>query len=473
MTKIKLIAVICVFISGNMVESQWIQNTDVPCGMRGLEEFSFPTKDTGYAVGWDLVTSDDSKSIMVKTTDGGKNWECMDIIDSLVCPVGVFFINKDTGYIGGIKYNRKRESAVYMTNDGGNNWVEQNIRGDSMVLYDIVFADDTTGYIAAQLIDSVNPALKWSNGLLLKTEDGGNTWIRKYSYAGGNTYLTDICFLNKDTGFSVLGISDTSGGYSTTIFKTENGGESWNIAYNASRVLITNIEILENNTIFACGREDTSSGPYSELTGLIVKSNDGGRVWENMEVPKEIETVHKTCFIDNDTGYFIGGDWALWDGFIYKTNDGGKNWSLQETTQHGEAYFRDIIFTDSITGHVIETETDTGVPKYFYIYSTDAGGESSIILGGKGGGASAGLIDVWPNPFSTGVEIRVIKGDRAEEFRIYDISGRLITSLVTRSPSHVTWDGRDNAGRLVPGGVYVVKIRTDREKVSRRVTLLR
>jgi hypothetical protein len=69
---------------------------------------------------------------------------------------------------------------------------------------------------------------------------------------------------------------------------------------------------------------------------------------------------------------------------------------------------------------------------------------------------------IVPNPFSTVVffEIRNAKSElRNTKLEIFDLAGRRVWSHAARRSSHV-WDGRDDLGRLVPDGVYVVRLRT-------------
>ncbi|MCK4574850.1 T9SS type A sorting domain-containing protein, partial [candidate division WOR-3 bacterium] len=71
-----------------------------------------------------------------------------------------------------------------------------------------------------------------------------------------------------------------------------------------------------------------------------------------------------------------------------------------------------------------------------------------------------------PNPFTTSTTIHLLGiGHSAEgkELKIYNITGRLVKKLslptaYSQLPTGVTWDGRDNEGREVQGGVYFLKV---------------
>ena len=68
-----------------------------------------------------------------------------------------------------------------------------------------------------------------------------------------------------------------------------------------------------------------------------------------------------------------------------------------------------------------------------------------------------------PNPFSSRVTIRYsLPTAGAASFRIYDASGRLVRALSagpnTPGTHTVTWDGRDEQGRNLNAGVYLVRL---------------
>lgn len=87
------------------------------------------------------------------------------------------------------------------------------------------------------------------------------------------------------------------------------------------------------------------------------------------------------------------------------------------------------------------------------------------------------LFQNQPNPFSPETQIRFELPQAGRvELEIYDVSGRLIRTLVNQEQdagSHlVNWDGRNDAGRKVPGGVYFYNLTAPGIEESRRMILL-
>jgi hypothetical protein len=56
---------------------------------------------------------------------------------------------------------------------------------------------------------------------------------------------------------------------------------------------------------------------------------------------------------------------------------------------------------------------------------------------------------------------------------IFDVQGRAVRSLVETIRRDMTWDGRNDAGRLVAGGVYFLKVKHHGSEITRRVHLVR
>ncbi len=110
----------------------------------------------------------------------------------------------------------------------------------------------------------------------------------------------------------------------------------------------------------------------------------------------------------------------------------------------------------------------------YLAFSGDAGG----VAGGgvrEGYTLSAGM----PNPFTSSTVIRyTLPGAGAVHLDVYDVSGRLIRSLVRgewmpAGAGRATWDGRDGSGRRVRSGVYFYRLDAGGISETKRVTVVR
>ncbi|MFH1759754.1 MAG: FlgD immunoglobulin-like domain containing protein, partial [bacterium] len=86
------------------------------------------------------------------------------------------------------------------------------------------------------------------------------------------------------------------------------------------------------------------------------------------------------------------------------------------------------------------------------------------------------LISVMPNPFGPKTEINFVLSSRlaAPAINIYDIKGSLIrtyNNINLRNP--VIWDARDNRGRAVPNGTYLIELQQEHAVASAKMILQR
>ncbi len=89
------------------------------------------------------------------------------------------------------------------------------------------------------------------------------------------------------------------------------------------------------------------------------------------------------------------------------------------------------------------------------------------------------LLGNFPNPFNPVTEIRyTLPGPAGVRLDVYDLSGRLVRTLVDGQPQGagryaVLWDGRDGRGGHVASGVYFYRLEADDEALTKKMILLK
>jgi endonuclease/exonuclease/phosphatase family metal-dependent hydrolase len=84
----------------------------------------------------------------------------------------------------------------------------------------------------------------------------------------------------------------------------------------------------------------------------------------------------------------------------------------------------------------------------------------------------------YPNPFnpSTQIKFSVLEAG-VVHLSVYNLQGQLVRTLVSgeMNPGHhaITWNGRDDGGRLAPSGVYLYKLRVNGFEKTRKMTLMK
>jgi len=92
------------------------------------------------------------------------------------------------------------------------------------------------------------------------------------------------------------------------------------------------------------------------------------------------------------------------------------------------------------------------------------------------------LLQNYPNPFNPHTKIRLMISDSNDEFEflnlsIFDINGQKVKTLfdgaVQPSPVEFEWDGRNDLGEPLAGGIYIYRLQTNAITQSRKMLLLK
>lgn len=240
----------------------------------------------------------------------------------------ICFVNENLGFIGCY------DGSILKTENGGETWVE-NRSANNIPVYDIFFLNESIGFAG------VGKTYGDASSGLLKTYDGGNTWAKEYVYPNIPS-IQKIDFFNENDG---LVIGDGA------IHITHDSGMSWEeIATQFSRTFL-DIFILDENTLFL-------SQPWSNV---FWKSSDKCETWEEIGLQESLN-INSIQFLSENLGFFGTNE-------IYKTEDGGFTWTLFEDV------FSDInalYFQDGNNGVVFCTR--------LYIYDGDVAWKTDFNL---------------------------------------------------------------------------------------------
>lgn len=260
--------------------------------------------------------------MIFKTTDYGESWQQLgQAHTSLGNPVNCFYF---TDSLHG--FAATEEMSV--TNDGGKSWSKRalpNSPYSSGVNY-MIFFDTLTGIASYQslLYHTTDGAFSWQpaeqppatlvnsfitgiaatpsgklftsgyDGVVMESNDKGSTWT---AINLNNDYLTGIYFLNDSIGF--IGTSDS------IIYKTVNGGITWNRIVTISRGHLRSFAFSDSLNGFMLANNGSS------YTSVIYKTKDGGNSW--IHVRSESESIYNIAGFNNF--YLAGGN-----GLILKTD---------------------------------------------------------------------------------------------------------------------------------------------------------
>jgi len=222
-----------------------------------------------------------------------------------------FFLNPDTGWVVG------SESVILKTEDGGESFTLQTPADVAdTTLNDVFFVNDTTGWAVG------------AKGCIWKTMNGGTTWTSQTSDSTAVT-LYSVYAVDEDTVFI--------GGSKGTIIKTTDGGEVWVNQTSGSTKSIKDIYAWNGKQAFAV--------PSSSKSTAVVYTDDGGTTWEIFDVTVPPNASSKTMYAcdatDNGTAYIVA-----YSGVVYKSTDFGHTWESVAVLFMGFNSFNAISTTD-------------------------------------------------------------------------------------------------------------------------------
>lgn len=206
-----------------------------------------------------------------KSVDDGLTWENQDIGINVV---DLFFIDDNVGWLLGSERDEKRKELFQIikhTTDGGKSWITQykESLGDKYYydirLYSVNFVDYNNGWISG------------AKGRVLHTVTGGIKW--EANFTGVDVNLNKVLFYNDNEGVAIgdkgvaLGENDDADIKSNAvILHSVNGGKTWQISWQSSFALMSDIFFLDEENMYATTQT---------LEGVqLLYSNDGGRTWK-------------------------------------------------------------------------------------------------------------------------------------------------------------------------------------------------
>jgi photosystem II stability/assembly factor-like uncharacterized protein len=371
--------------------------------------------------------------------------------------------NPNVVYAGTGEANNRNSSSfgdgIYKTTDGGKTWANIGLR--------------ETQTISRVVIDPRNPDVVYvaANGHLFgpnpdrgiyKTVNGGRTWD-KIKFIDDNTGFTDIVMdpSNSNTLYAASyqrrrsGCCYNGGGPGSGLWKTTDGGKSWNrlsghglpqgtygrIAMDVSRsdprVVYAQIEVGEvgtKNTIATVGEEAPAAGGRRAFDWC----NNGASAGASVRGPAPGANQQAAPALDPKRSG------------LYRSDDDGLTWTLTSNCDERPLYFSQV----SVDPENANTVYVAGSPA---ARSLD-GGKTFTTLSRAGGNGEPGHVDIhaiWVDPKNSnhlmlatdgGLNITWDQGKNWNQITTMSTGLSYWVSADMRHPYHVYTGMQDNGG---------------------------
>jgi photosystem II stability/assembly factor-like uncharacterized protein len=380
-----------------------------------------PVNYYGVALAGDEALAVGVLGAMIISDDGGLTW------GPATAPDAESYYGAHAGAAGLVVVGGY--GVIHQSDDHGATWTPRRT-GPGEVLRDVALADGRRG------------AAVGSNGALLVTDDGGDTWQASPQGQGGD--FMAVALAGRDT---IVAVS-----FWGQILRSADGGDNWLEVFQDGSLDLEDVCFAGHHG-FAVGGVDGQ--------GFLV-SGDGGLTWlRRAQGTPDLPSAYGVAFRDTQHGLIAH------TGGVMVTTDGGTTWLDQPCP------------TDRL-------------------WSVTLGDDGTALAVGNGGAIVRTVQSTWPaavragtvpgpvvvhpavpNPFNPRTRLSwEMPADGPVWLTVHDVRGRLVRELIAgavwpRGRQAREWDGRDDAGRALAAGVYLVRVRTAAGTATGRALLLK
>ncbi|MEO7672989.1 MAG: YCF48-related protein [Pyrinomonadaceae bacterium] len=241
------------------------------------------------------------------TVDGGKSWQKYPL-NTTENINEIYFRNENNGYLVAGK-------KLFITSDGGRAWRETVIfrasefKNGTPTFLSIRFADKKRGFVVGSVLNRKGDAVL--DSLVMRTEDGGETWNRIIMPSKAELYHLD--FNGSSHGWIV--------GDRGLILATADGGSTWRVQQSGTEKALYNVDFRDDDEGYAVGE-----------AGTILRTANGGASWEKVTTAFP-GTFMRVDFADDKNGWIVGHR-----GIVLRSSDKGRSWIRMESSTAKNLY---------------------------------------------------------------------------------------------------------------------------------------
>jgi len=239
---------------------------------------------------------------LYKTTDGGKTWTPVQYEGPYVkglCAIDIVieqYINHgelDTKYHIYAVGRVGTPANIMISHDNGETWVSRSMNNECKMLFDIIMFDKLHGFVCAATHEDITQ----SNALILKTTDGGITWKKVFQSTRPFETSWKISFPTKKTGYATIqSYNPSPDAKQQRIIKTTDGGDTW-----------VELPLVEDSGAreFGIGFIDENHGFVGTMNSGY-ETKDGGKSWAKVDLGRACNKIRIYRNNDKLYGYAIG-----------------------------------------------------------------------------------------------------------------------------------------------------------------------
>lgn len=301
--------------------------------------------------GWVVGEYNEDGATVLRTKDAGKNWVLKNNGLPKVNFNDVIALNKHTAWIVGDKDEQgEGYGTIYYTTNKGKSWQRQ---GDKDVL----------AGLSVHGVNAIDESTAWAvgdHGLILKTTNGGDSWVHQTKGEIPDTFLYKIDAVDDQIAW-VLGDLDDDKWVS--VLRTINGGEDWErIKFEVDKGMrLIDLTAITDKIVWVVGTE-----------GQAHWTDSGGEEWTSWQLFGPLFHVNGICAMDEYTAVAATDQGGVYS--IKKDDDSWTNISPTIEDVPGIAGFELMGITTKDGQAMWISAMNSGVPDGRIIHTADGGG---------------------------------------------------------------------------------------------------
>jgi len=279
------------------------ERTNIPC----WDTYSVAVGNNGdvWALGYDTV---ELHTVVYLSTDKGDTWTKKGALGTnsiTINPINGYIFLSDAHYGG-----------IFRSTDRGESWV--NVSRYVNLIHDILIKPSGEIYFGIMYARSSPNLLKG----IFYSSDNGDSWIQK------NNGLPD-----EDIRSLALGPNGTlyAGTFNYGVYRSTDGGDTWLPPSNYTNVVIPNLTVSRDGSIFATASPFNNRLAFSPPSGPpigVLKSIDGGVNWYQFNAGLIVDEVGNAIICNTITNdVFVNA--SFYSSEIYRNNNFGADWELK------------------------------------------------------------------------------------------------------------------------------------------------
>jgi photosystem II stability/assembly factor-like uncharacterized protein len=398
-----------------------------------INEIEILDEQTAWAISAPSQFNSGQAPHLLKTTDGGQNWSSQPIAlatDFSGMDMHVFNAQKAFASLT----NGDGEGALIKTEDGGNTWSLDYISAACGGY--IHFFNDLEGL----MID---------DGTIEITQDGGATWLAPDNVpeiAPGD--IPNVQFNGqhydeaKGDQFWYVSIQNQK------LFRTKDRGLNWESFPTPGFFNSIAMKDSLNGLAVEVGLYNTSL--YLDST-TVFRTQDGGESWEVVATRSDDFTLRQIEYVEGSEASYVAS--SAYNASTSFSNDDGETWTFID-----ENFFADVVrFYDNQTGWCAKAWANEGYEPVIYKWNGDPFPE--LIVNTQEEPTPNILVHTFPNPCTEvlNVAIPTIWPGTIRHLQLLDATGKVVQQQTTGSAER-QWQLDVST---LPGGKYFLEVQTE------------